>query len=174
MALVSALIILRCISKLYKAHQTSLDMTFLLAVFSFRILDLKKLKIEMLHETLSEKSAVKFISVIFKHPLALGSKSRLMWELCSRGFPVPQSLPEPLIDSGVWNTAHAASKIAGWPHHCSEVSSDKNQLSPIREGQSETGLLLQTDQHKTSPAELYTTEALKTVRPAIRNQQFTL
>lgn len=110
--------------------------------------------------------------------MALESKSKLMWELCSRGFPVPQSLPKPLIDSGVWNTAHAASKIAGWPHHRSEVSSDKNQLSPIREGQSETGLLLQTasesDQHKTSPAEIYTTEALKAARPAIRNQQFTL
>lgn len=81
MALVSALIILRCISKLYKAHQTSLDMTFLLAVFSFRILNYKQLKIEMLHETLSEKSAVKFISVFLKHHLALESKSKLMWEL---------------------------------------------------------------------------------------------
>lgn len=58
MALVSALIILGYISKLYKAHQTSLDTMFLLEVFGFSILNDNQLNIEMLHKTLSEQSAV--------------------------------------------------------------------------------------------------------------------
>lgn len=172
MALVSALIILRCISKPCRPHQMSLGMMFLLAVFNFRILIHKQLKIEMLHETLSEQSAKKLLKLIsliqfsvpFKHLMALGRKSRLMWELwelCSRGFPVPQSFPEALIDSGVWNTAHAASKIAGWPHPCSAVSSDKNQLSPIREGQSETGLPLQTAAESDEHSQRHTSHHLR-------------